>query len=141
MPLPTQRWVSYMCKIKVASSLNKSCYPCVQSLTTNWSVRKLYFWIIFLFTCISWWLLQHLNIVDTSTTLSTQRWINRIATSYSKMVVSLVSMKIALLSNKAVSLVLYISVSRNFYIIFFYHWYLIPYSVPWLRFLIQDSSF
>ena len=60
--------------------------------------------------------------VDTSTTLSTQRWINRIATqSHSKMVVLLVSMKVALSSNKAVILVLYISVSRYFYIIFFYH--------------------
>ena len=37
--------------------------------------------------------------------------------------------------------VLYISVSRNFYKIFFCHWYLIPYSVPGFRFLIRDSYF
>ena len=35
--------------------------------------------------------------------------------------------------------VLYISVSKNFYIKFFCHWYLIPYSVAWFRFLIRDS--
>ena len=45
------------------------------------------------------------TFIDTSTTLSTQRWINRIATSHSKMGVLLVSMKVALSSNKAVILV------------------------------------
>ena len=43
------------------------------------------------------------SIIDTSTILSTQRWINRIATSHSKMGVLLVSMKVALSSNKAVT--------------------------------------
>ena len=45
------------------------------------------------------------SIINTSTILSTQRRINRIATSHSKMGVLLVSMKVALSSNKAVILV------------------------------------
>ena len=36
---------------------------------------------------------------------------------------------------------MYVSVSRTFPIVFFCHWYLIPYSVPWFRFLIRDSIF
>ena len=45
------------------------------------------------------------SIINTSTILSTQRWINRIATSHSKMGVLLVSMKVALSSNEAVVVV------------------------------------
>ena len=43
--------------------------------------------------------------VDTSTTLSTQRWINRIVTFHSKMGILLVSVTVALSSNKALILV------------------------------------
>ena len=47
------------------------------------------------------------GIINTSTILSTQRRINKIiATSHSKMGILLVSMKVALSSNKAVILVL-----------------------------------
>ena len=45
------------------------------------------------------------SIINTSTILSTQRRINRIATSHSKMGVLLVSMKVALSSNEAVVVV------------------------------------
>ena len=45
------------------------------------------------------------SIINTITILSTQRRINRITTSHSKMDVLLVSMKVALSSNKAVILV------------------------------------
>ena len=46
---------------------------------TNWSVRKWYSWINSGDRCNIW------NIIDTSTILSTQGWINSIATSHSKM--------------------------------------------------------
>ena len=46
------------------------------------------------------------SIIDTSTILSTQRRINRIATSHSKMGILLESMKVALSSNKAVTYIL-----------------------------------
>ena len=45
------------------------------------------------------------SIINTNTILSTQRRINRMATSHSKMGILLVSMKVALSSNKAVILV------------------------------------
>ena len=46
------------------------------------------------------------SIINTSTILSTQRRINRIATSHSKMGILLESMKVALSSNKAVTYIL-----------------------------------
>ena len=46
------------------------------------------------------------SIIDTSTILSTQRRINRIATSHSKMGILLESMKVALSSHKAVTYIL-----------------------------------
>ena len=46
---------------------------------TNWSVRKWYSWINSGDHCNIW------NIIDTSTILSTQGWINSIAISHSKM--------------------------------------------------------
>ena len=46
------------------------------------------------------------SIINTSTILSTQRRINRIATSHSKMGILLKSMEVALSSNKAVTYIL-----------------------------------
>ena len=102
--LSTQRWVSYLCQWRLPCHRMKLLSLC-SKLTNKLKCKE----IIFLTNncclspgdCYNIW-----NVIATSTTLSTQRWINRIATSHSKMGVLLVSMKVALSSNKAVTYIL-----------------------------------
>ena len=101
MRLPTQRRASYLCQWRLL------CHRInLLSLCSKLNDKLKYKEIIFLKNLLVYLLVTVATFeISLSTTLSTQRWINRIATSHSMIGVLLVSMKIALSSNKAVILV------------------------------------